>query len=428
MKKLIAMLLCIALVLSLSAMVFAAETDGSIRVEAETPTAKDVDQDYNYDEEHKWKVDHTTRQVSEDGLQYAPGKTDVINFAAFDSYTYTFDVSASGKYELYIIGSCDRPSPIDFTVNGTAGSGAFVANGYSGYDQVKLGEVQLVVGSNTMTLTIQECKNHNLYTDAYILVPLELDAVEPEVLPEILNGAPAVDGKLDDMYKESYSFSINNKDFPKLWAKDETDNLEATVYFLHDGEWLYICAVVTGDTAIVDTNKSWPLDGVDVWFLTPAAPTDATRSKITLEAYASPSAEFNTAQHENGLNVDMSKIVNAATQDQANNTYVTEAKLPIPYASVSEGTIVINVQLNNSHDAAAPSAKGSSYGEQYGGNPTTIVLSDTAAVAPQPPVGGDTPPVGGDTPPTGDIFSVVIGVMAVSALGIAVVNGKKKEF
>ena len=100
--------------------------------------------------------------------------------------------------------------------------------------------------------------------------------------------------------------------------------------------------------------------------------------------------------------------------------------MPIPYASESEGTIVINVQLNNSHDAADPDAKGSSYGEQFGGDRTTILLSDTAATNPQPPVGGDT---GDNNPPTGNIFfSVAIGVIAVSTIGCAVLIGKKKEF
>ena len=234
-------------------------------------------------------------------------------------------------------------------------------------------------------------------------------AIAAEPATEILKGTPIVDGKLDGLYESSYSFKINNKDFASLAAKEDSDNLEATVYFLHDGEWLYICAVVTGDSDIIDTNKSWPLDGVDVWFLTPAAPSDPTRTKITLEAFASPSGEFNSGDYENSLNVDMAKVENAATQDPANKSYITEAKLPIPYASESEGTIVINVQLNNAYS----NGSFGSYGEQFGGSPDTIVLSDTAAKAPA-------------ADDTGDMIGVVVALLAVSGTAITVL--KKKEF
>lgn len=432
MKKIIAMLLCLALMLGLATVSFAAVDN--IRIEAEKPSDKAVHTEfhrYSWEPEGSTKgVDHTNRVLDADGLEYVNAEKTIINFAYLDSYTYTVDVAAAGTYELHALLDCDRDIEIHYTVNGGAEvksntyPGHTNGAGYAGKmeDQV-LGNVELVKGSNTLTFTAKAQEaNVNIQMDAYVLVPVNVTE-EPEELPEILKGTPTVDGKLDDLYKESYTFKINNKDFPVLAAAGDTDNLEATLYFLHDGEYLYVCAVVTGDSEIIDTDKSWPLDGVDVWFLQPD-PSSNFRTKITLEAHGSPSGEFNANQHENELygrepSVDMSKVVNAATQDQATNSYITEAKMPIPYASESEGTIVINVQLNNAYSNGSYG----SYGEQWAGDRTTIVLSNTAATAPTPPVVNPDP----STPPTGDAISVIVALMAISAIGAAVVL-KKKEF
>lgn len=433
MKKLIAMLLCIALVFSLSTVAFAAEV-ADIRIEAEKPSAKAVHTEfhkYSWEPEGSTKgVDHTNRVLDADGLEYANAEKTIINFAYLDSYTYTVDATA-GAYELHALLDCDRDIEIHYTVNGGAEvkSNTYLGHtngaGYAGKmeDQL-LGIVELVEGSNTLSFTAKAQEaNVNIQMDAYVLVPVAPD-------PEILKGTPVVDGKLDDLYKESYSFTINNKDFASLAAQGDTDDLEATLYILHDGEYLYVCAVVTGDSEIYDTNKSWPLDGVDLWFLQ-ADPSTNLRTKITLEAHGSPSGEFNANQHENEVfgrepSVDMSKVVNAATQDQAGKTYVTEAKFPIPWASESEGTIVINVQLNNAYS----NGNYGSYGEQYGVNTdyTTIILSDTEAKVETPDPEPTTPNPDDSNAETGDTISVFVAMMAVSAVGMAVVIGKKKEF
>ena len=254
------------------------------------------------------------------------------------------------------------------------------------------------------------------YNNPVIVALSDIAAVEPQPAPEILKGTPVVDGKLDGLYKGSLSI-VQGKE-PAIWVpKEDPDNVEATVYFLHEGEYLYVCAVVTGDSTIVDTGAvGWACDGIDVWFLTPEA---NVRSKITLDAFAQPYDEDNKyiGNFENGLNVDLTKIEKAAVRDEANNTYVVEAKIPVPYYSESEGTIGINIQLNNVYDADANTdtgnKKGGFYGAQYN-NPVVIALSNTAAKA----------PAGSDE--TGDAISLVIAMLAVSALGITVM--KKKEF
>ena len=253
------------------------------------------------------------------------------------------------------------------------------------------------------------------YNNPHIIALSDVVAVEPQPDPEILKGTPVVDGKLDGLYKGSLSI-VQGKE-PVIWVpKEDTDNVEATVYFLHDGAYLYVCAVITGDSAIVDTGAaSWACDGIDVWFMTPEK---NVRSKITLDAYAQPYDEDNKyiGAYENGLNIDLSKVEKAAVRDEANKSYVVEAKIPVPYYSESEGTIGINIQLNNVYDPTDTgdgSKNGGFYGAQYN-NPVVIALSNTAAKAPS------------SSDDTGDAISLVVAMLAVSALGIAVM--KKKEF
>ena len=447
MKKIIAMLLCLALVLGLATVSFAAVED--IRIEAENPSNKAVHTEfhrYSWEPEGSTKgVDHTSRVLADDGLEYVNAEKTIINFAYLDSYTYTVDVAAAGTYELHALLDCDRDIEIHYTVNGgnEVKSNTYLGHtngaGYAGKmeDQV-LGNVELVKGSNTLSFTAKAQEaNVNIQMDAYVLVPVNVTE-EPEVLPEILKGTPTVDGKLDELYESSLSM-VQGKD-PAIWVSGsgDSDDVKATVYFLHDGEYLYVCAVVTGDSVIVDTEASgWACDGVDVWFLTPNAPTDATRTKITLDAFAQPYDADNKhiGDHENDLNVDLSKIEKAATRTE--NGYVTEAKIPVPYASESEGTIAINLQLNNIYTYTAENGNGSAtpndgqfgfYGAQFATAPTTIVLSDTAATEPdpeQPPV--VTPDPDPENPKDGDSISVFVALMAVSAICAAVII-KKKEF
>lgn len=400
MKKFVALLLCVALMLSLCAVTFAAEAD-NIRIEAENPTEKTVDTEY-----HPWSwgaeyggLDHTGRVAkldAETGLEYTNAEKTVINFARLDSYTYTVEIAAAGTYELHILGDCDRDIDVTYTVNGgnavdgkfmghTGGNGA----GYGGIEDFNLGEIELVKGTNTLSFTlIKQEANVNLWTDAYVLVPVNVET--EQTATEILQGAAVVDGQLDELYKYSYAMSVDQS--TSIWVQNDTDELEATVYFLHEGDYLYVCAVVTGDSAIIDTEASgWACDGIDVWFLTPNAPADPTRTKITLDAFGQPYDADNKyiGQWENGLNVDLSKVEKAATRTE--NGYITEAKIPVPYASESEGTVAINLQLNNIYAYDAASGNGSAtpgdgkfgfYGAQFQTAPTTVLLSETKAVAP----------------------------------------------
>lgn len=144
--------------------------ENSIEIEAEKPYSKTVDTQKRTDQ-NGYAMDHTTRKLDSDGLQYVDSAKTKINFAAFDSYTYRFESAEAGKYVLYIVASCDRDSPIRYTMNGTSGTGYFARNNYQSYDKIDIAVVNVVKGTNTLTVTITENKNHNMYTDKYILVP-----------------------------------------------------------------------------------------------------------------------------------------------------------------------------------------------------------------------------------------------------------------
>ena len=147
-----------------------AATD-KIRIEAEKPASKSVDTK-NYPD-LGGGIDHTYRAalLGADGLHYANNEKTAIVFSAFDTYTYTFEAAQAGKYVLYILGSCDRDTPVEYTVNSITGTGYFESNNYQYYSQVKLGVVDVAKGTNTLKVTIKDQKNHNINTDCYILIP-----------------------------------------------------------------------------------------------------------------------------------------------------------------------------------------------------------------------------------------------------------------
>jgi len=142
----------------------------TIEFEAEDPVSKKVDTEKRTDV-NGYAMDHSTRKLDSDGLQYVDSAKTKINFAAFDSYTYTFESDEAGKYILYIVASCDRDSPVRYTLNSSSGTGYFARNDFKSYDQIDLGVVEVKKGSNTLTVTITENKNHNMYTDKYVLIP-----------------------------------------------------------------------------------------------------------------------------------------------------------------------------------------------------------------------------------------------------------------
>ncbi len=439
-KKTLAMLLCIAVMLSLGTMAFAEESV-RIKVEAEAATEKHVNLEpiSDYTGNHiKWNGTDTYAGRPVDtatGYHYSAGwGTSVIHFCPNDWYTYTFEVATAGTYNFGFKGGTDRVTPFILYVDGseTKEDNAPMpvpASGNYPFTENTIHTLHLDAGTHTIKISLTENKNHNIAADYFYLDLAEADpdqSTDSETgvtaSAEILKGTATVDGKLDEAYKSSLCISVDKSSV--IWVpKEDPDNVSAKVYFMHDGEYLYICGVITGDSTIVNTNpqtaNEWAVDGLDIWFLLPELPL---RTKFTMDAFAlSYVSDLQTVDQEWKHEIDKSKIEKAAVR--GDGSYVVEAKLPIPYYSESEGVLAINVQLNNVYDANVnANVAGSNcgfYGKQYTniGNEldaTIAALSDKEAS-----VGG--------SDSTGDPIALVAALLAVSALGITVV-AKKKEF
>jgi len=150
---------------------------------------------------------------------------------------------------------------------------------------------------------------------------------------------------VDDAYLSSYCVVVDYT-MPFNVPVASPDKIQAKTYFLHDGEHLYVVAEVTGDSAVVDTGLiSWVSDSVEVWFSNPAGMS----SKIVMDAYATPWPHNATNDRENKMKIDLNQVELAVVRND--NGYTVEMKTDIPYYRKSEGTVAINVQLNNVYAA-----------------------------------------------------------------------------
>ncbi len=425
-KKALAMLLCIVMVLSLATVTFAAETRITIQAESATDVVLSSEKYHLYDENY---LDHTNRVLT-GKFELFENNPNLINIRYNDKYTYSVEVATAGTYTFGVNGTCDRDTPFTLYVDGAEtaiGTGAFMDD-VDGYGSPTLADsdlldLHLTAGTHTIKVIVEHKANHNFGADYFYLDLVEADP-EPEEAKEILKGTATVDGVLDEAYKNSLKLTVDQSSV--IWVpKADPDTVSAEVYFLHDGEYLYICGVITGDSKIVNTNPQstaeWAVDGLDIWFLLPDQPM---RTKFTMDAFALPYGEggLGWAQYEGMHDLDPNKITKAAVR--GDGSYVVEAKIPVPYYMESEQSLAINVQLNNVYDENVNTNVGNFncgfYGKQYSnaGQPldaNMAVLSDDSAM----------PPVG-DSDPTGDAISLVFAMLAVSGLGIAVISGKKK--
>ena len=211
--------------------------------------------------------------------------------------------------------------------------------------------------------------------------PTEPNVTEPaEPADAILMGTPTIDGKLDNIYLPSYRVLVDHT-MPFNVPVASPDKIQAKTYFLHDGTHIYVCAVVTGDSAVVNTGlESWVSDAVEIWFSNPAGDS----SKVVMDAYATPWPHKATNNKENKLNIDLFEVEMAAVQN--NGGYVVEMKVKIPYYRKSEGTVALNVQLNNTYAADSDASNwdtrnGGCYGTQPAKHdPIVVALSDKSSV------------------------------------------------
>ena len=204
----------------------------------------------------------------------------------------------------------------------------------------------------------------------------------PEVSPdEVQIGTPAIDGVVDAAYLSSLRMSVDYTNVFKV-PVSSSDEIKADVFFLHDGTYLYMVANVTGDSTVVNTGlASWAADSVEVWF---SSPTQS--SKLVMDAFGTPVGDSGFPGDATNRNEDKLKIYQKGVEIAAiqyDTGYVVEAKIQIPYYKKSEGSIAVNLQLNNMYSADAHNdtfefSIGGCYGSQPGVNgaePNVIYLA-----------------------------------------------------
>ncbi len=194
----------------------------------------------------------------------------------------------------------------------------------------------------------------------------------------VKNGTPVIDGKMDEIYKQSASVTLDNFGF---YITGETkENVEAnkgtTVYYLWDEDYLYLCAEVVDNTVTdkeesgVDYTKYETNDNLELYYWG-ASGDESTRGNI----------------HINGLGLGLrlelkykelgDVIIAAGTATKTG--YITELAVPVTNFELKEGSeFKFSLQYNN----YIPADKASiASGYQKTDGAVDLVLSSEKAVA-----------------------------------------------
>lgn len=194
----------------------------------------------------------------------------------------------------------------------------------------------------------------------------------------VKKGTPVIDGKMDDIYKQSASVEIENFGFYITGNTDEdvTANKGTTVYYLWDEDYLYICAEVVDNTVTakeesgVDYTKYETNDNLELYYWG-ADGDESNRGNIHINCLGL------------GLRLELKYkelgdvIIAAGTV--TDNGYITELAVPVTNFELKEGSgFKFSLQYNN----YIPADKASiASGYQKTDGAVDLVLSADKAVA-----------------------------------------------
>lgn len=221
-----------------------------------------------------------------------------------------------------------------------------------------------------------------------------------------LNGTPKVDGKLDDIYKQS-GVLVTEAGKSKVWAAgtgEKASDAKASTYALWDDKYIYFASEVTEST-VVDVGKvklwtptttnQWRADAIELWLK-----YEGKADKVSVDAFA-------TKVYGNNAVVPLADCKFAAINSKTG--YVVE--LAIPIASFKAGSVIdYSIQLNDFMDTTGDN--GAAWGSQKMENKLT--LSADKVVLPKEPA---------KAPATAD--PTVLALLAAAAAGVVV--SKKKH-
>lgn len=157
---------------------------------------------------------------------------------------------------------------------------------------------------------------------------------------DILMGTPTVDGKLDDIYKQSVSIDSKGSTINKSGAGFDAPEMGGITYLLYDAKYLYICTVVKdakvieSDDAYIKEANPWKNDTVENyvdWDGKITAAADAY--KVAADGYAKK------------LYGGTSITGGTAKATRTSDGYIVE--IAIPNLKKTGDTIVYGLQINN---------------------------------------------------------------------------------
>ena len=176
----------------------------------------------------------------------------------------------------------------------------------------------------------------------------------------IRRSSPTLDGHLDGAYLSSYRLTepplehIQYSPSPMEVAREKMKNTGGTVYALHDGEYLYLCAVIRDDTICTRgkewrENERWPWndDGAEfyVWFSDEdcfAIHADAHNYRAVMDTHVSGATHvssfvFVEYPHENWV----------STIDREKNEYTVEMRVKLPPYVKSGSKVGILLEIDD---------------------------------------------------------------------------------
>ena len=220
---------------------------------------------------------------------------------------------------------------------------------------------------------------------------------------EAKKGTPVVDGKLDDIYKQSGNVTVSN-DTNVIWKTGTPPTVSGTTYFLWDDKYVYFCTVVNDatptNTADADGKipSNWQGESVEHWLMFSGVQSKLSIDRFMKTNYTTKLGMFGDLKYAKHADGNW-----AVTSDDKGYT----VELAIVNDGYKAGTeIKCSIQVNDFNDGTK---NGVSVGEQKSVN--TLKLIETAVELPKTPA---KPATSDKTADLGVIVSAV--AMAASAL------------
>ena len=229
----------------------------------------------------------------------------------------------------------------------------------------------------------------------------------------VKNGTPVLDGKLDDIYKESASVELENFGFyvDGSTGIDKESTKGTTAYFLWDEDYLYLCVAVVDDTATkteekdVDYTKWSTCDNLELYFWG-ADGNEDNRGNIHIGCL--------------GLGLRLEKAYeNAKIQvvgTATDNGYITELAIPVTNFNLKpDAGFKFALQYNN-YVPADKATVACGYQQVDGATDLTLSADKVAEPEPEPANAAQTLDIG-----------IAASALTLAASGAAFVSLKKRK-